>query len=78
MAKKVEEITQYAKKHKVTIATMGCRVNGPGETDQADLGLWCGPNYVNLRRGSTNLGSYSYEEVLPRLKHELDKIISEG
>ena len=57
---------------------MGCRVNGPGETDQADLGLWCGPNYVNLRRGSTNLGSYSYEEVLPRLKHELDKIISEG
>ena len=26
-----------------TIAVMGCRVNGPGETDDADLGLWCGP-----------------------------------
>ena len=29
---------------------MGCRVNGPGETDDADLGLWCGPTHVNLKK----------------------------
>ncbi|MEZ6054784.1 MAG: hypothetical protein R3C02_26005 [Planctomycetaceae bacterium] len=34
---------------------MGCRVNGPGETDDADIGLWCGPNFVNLKKGPWNL-----------------------
>ena len=42
-------MTRYAEEHAITIAVMGCRVNGPGETDDADLGLWCGPNFVNLK-----------------------------
>ena len=57
---------------------MGCRVNGPGETDDADLGLWCGPNHVNLKRGSESLGAYSYDRILPRLKEELDKLVAAG
>ena len=52
------------------------RVNGPGETDDADLGLWCGPNYVNLKRGSTELGAYPYDQILGRLKTELDVLIN--
>ncbi|MEX0716892.1 MAG: (E)-4-hydroxy-3-methylbut-2-enyl-diphosphate synthase, partial [Planctomycetaceae bacterium] len=48
LAQDVKEMTQYAREHAVTIAVMGCRVNGPGETDDADLGLWCAPNFVNL------------------------------
>ncbi len=67
----------YAKDHAVTIAVMGCRVNGPGETDDADLGLWCGPNFVNLKKGPLELGAYSYEEILPRLKSELDRLLVE-
>ena len=55
---------------------MGCRVNGPGETDDADLGLWCGPNFVNLKRGSTELGAFPYDEILARLKAELDALIA--
>jgi len=51
-------------------------VNGPGETDDADLGLWCGANHVNLKRGSESLGQFSYDEILPRLKSELDAIIA--
>jgi len=54
---------------------MGCRVNAPGETDDADLGLWCGPNHVNLKRGPEPVGAFSYTEILPRLKQELDKLI---
>src|SRR6478735_5898288 len=50
----------------------GCRVNGPGETDDADLGLWCGPNHVNLKRGPSEIGAFSYDEILSRLKAELD------
>ncbi|MCA9258305.1 MAG: flavodoxin-dependent (E)-4-hydroxy-3-methylbut-2-enyl-diphosphate synthase, partial [Planctomycetales bacterium] len=76
LAEKVKELTKYASDHAVTIAVMGCRVNGPGETDDADLGLWCGPNYVNFKKGSELVGQFGYEEILPRLKAELDAIIA--
>ena len=76
LAQEVRQITKYAESHKITIAVMGCRVNGPGETDDADLGLWCGPSRVNLKKGTEALGSYSYEEILGELKRELDLIIS--
>ncbi len=77
LAQQVKEMTRYAADHALTIAVMGCRVNGPGETDDADLGLWCGPSYVNLKRGSTALGQFAYDEILPRLKRELDELIAE-
>jgi (E)-4-hydroxy-3-methylbut-2-enyl-diphosphate synthase len=76
LAQQVKEMTAYAKDHAVTIAVMGCRVNGPGETDDADLGLWCGPNFVNLKKGPVELGAFPYDAILPRLKDELDKVIA--
>jgi (E)-4-hydroxy-3-methylbut-2-enyl-diphosphate synthase len=77
LAEDVKRMTDYAREHKITIAVMGCRVNGPGETDEADLGLWCGPNYVNLKRGSETLGQFPYDAILPRLKQELDSLIAQ-
>lgn len=77
LAQDVKAMTQYAADHAITIAVMGCRVNGPGETDDADLGLWCGPTYVNLKRGEETLGQYKYDEILPRLKSELDQLIAQ-
>jgi (E)-4-hydroxy-3-methylbut-2-enyl-diphosphate synthase len=77
LAQDVRKITQYAEKYKLTIAVMGCRVNGPGETDDADLGLWCGPTRVNLKKGTETIGSFSYEEILDRLKFEVDQLIEE-
>jgi (E)-4-hydroxy-3-methylbut-2-enyl-diphosphate synthase len=76
LAQDVKEMTRYAAEHAITIAVMGCRVNGPGETDGADLGLWCGPNYVNLKRGSEELGAFPYDAILPRLKQALDALIA--
>ncbi|MFO1092051.1 MAG: (E)-4-hydroxy-3-methylbut-2-enyl-diphosphate synthase [Planctomycetaceae bacterium] len=76
LAQQVKEMTAYAKDHKITIAVMGCRVNGPGETDDADLGLWCGPNYVNFKRGPEDIGAFSYDDILPRLRAELDQLIA--
>ncbi|MGK2964563.1 MAG: (E)-4-hydroxy-3-methylbut-2-enyl-diphosphate synthase [Tepidiformaceae bacterium] len=75
LAFSVREMAQYAKEYDVTIAIMGCRVNGPGETDDADLGLWCAPNFVNLKRGEEELGAFPYDTVLDRLKVELDALI---
>ncbi|MGH9320960.1 MAG: (E)-4-hydroxy-3-methylbut-2-enyl-diphosphate synthase [Vicinamibacteria bacterium] len=77
LAQKVKEMTSYAKDHAIVIAVMGCRVNGPGETDDADLGLWCAPQFVNLKRGSFEIGAFRYDEILPRLKAELDLLIRE-
>jgi (E)-4-hydroxy-3-methylbut-2-enyl-diphosphate synthase len=53
-------MTVYAERHALTIAVMGCRVNGPGETD---LGLWCGPTHVNLKRKTETVGAYTYDEI---------------
>jgi (E)-4-hydroxy-3-methylbut-2-enyl-diphosphate synthase len=77
LAQQVKELTRYAEKHAITIAVMGCRVNGPGETDDADLGLWCGPSFVNLKRGSAELGAFPYDQILGRLKTELDLLITQ-
>ena len=76
LALKVREVTQYAKEHSITIAIMGCRVNGPGETDDADLGLWCAPTFVNLKRGPELIGQFPYDEVLDRLVQEVDQLIT--
>ena len=77
LAVQVKELTQYARKYDITIAVMGCRVNGPGETDQADLGLWCGSRHVNFKKKDVEIGTFGYNEVLDRLKLELDTLISQ-
>ncbi len=78
LAEEVKEATSYAAEHAITIAVMGCRVNGPGETDDADLGLWCGPNFVNLKRRGEALGRFRYEEIMKRVHEELEQMIQAG
>jgi (E)-4-hydroxy-3-methylbut-2-enyl-diphosphate synthase len=76
LAQQVKEMSEFAKDHNLTIAVMGCRVNGPGESDDADLGLWCAPKHVNLKRRGELLGAFTYEEILPKVKLELENLIS--
>ena len=76
LAERVKELTTYASEHDITIAVMGCRVNGPGETDDADLGLWCGANSVNFKRKDQLIGTFPYDTVLSRLEDELNQLIA--
>ena len=76
LAEKVREMSQFAAKENITIAVMGCRVNGPGETDEADLGLWCAPSHVNLKKKEKLIGKFSYDEILPKVKLELEELIA--
>jgi (E)-4-hydroxy-3-methylbut-2-enyl-diphosphate synthase len=76
LAEAVKAMSAYAERHALTIAVMGCRVNGPGETDDADLGLWCGPTHVNLKRKTESVGAFTYDEILDRLRRELDQLIA--
>jgi len=75
LAERVREATWGMKDIPLTIAVMGCRVNGPGETDHADIGLWCGKTAVNLKRGSTLIGSFGYDEVIEKMLTEADKLL---
>ncbi len=76
LAESVRTMTEYAKAHDITIAVMGCRVNGPGETDDADLGMWCAPSFVNLKKGPHTIGQFPYDAILERLRSELDQLIA--
>ncbi len=76
LAQDVKVMSAYAKEYDVTIAVMGCRVNGPGETDDADIGMWCGPLGVNLKLGETIVGHFPYESVLNEVKRLLDDVIA--
>lgn len=76
LARDVKTMSEYASKYRVTIAVMGCRVNGPGETDDADIGLWCGPLGVNLKRGEATVGHFPYDSVLGHVRTLLDDVIA--
>jgi (E)-4-hydroxy-3-methylbut-2-enyl-diphosphate synthase len=76
LAVQVREAVQLVK-IPLTIAVMGCRVNGPGETDHADIGLWCGKTSVNLKRGSTLIGSFGYDEVIGRMLNVIGVLTAE-
>lgn len=75
LAQDVKRVTKEHENENLTIAVMGCRVNGPGETDDADIGLWCGPNKVNLKRGPETVGTYGYDEITDRLQAEVADVI---
>jgi (E)-4-hydroxy-3-methylbut-2-enyl-diphosphate synthase len=76
LAQDVKRMTEHVSDQDVTIAVMGCRVNGPGETDDADIGLWCGPLGVNLKRGADVVGHFAYDEVLDRTRELLDEVLA--
>ncbi|MBR5626173.1 MAG: flavodoxin-dependent (E)-4-hydroxy-3-methylbut-2-enyl-diphosphate synthase [Thermoguttaceae bacterium] len=75
LAEQVRQATGFARDYPFKIAVMGCRVNGPGETDDADLGLWCGPGHVNLKQRGVPLGSWGYDEIIEQLIRQLRLLI---
>lgn len=77
LAEKIREACDFARDFPVTVAVMGCRVNGPGETDEADLGLWCGADRVHLKRGEKTVGVFRYEEAVERFLSELKALMRE-
>ena len=54
-------------KRDITVAVMGCVVNGPGEAREADFGIAGGRDKGLLFRKGEVLGTYPYSELLDRL-----------
>lgn len=66
LAQKVEQALAGCKKN-LTVAVMGCVVNGPGEARQADIGIAGGEGCGVIFRRGEMLEKLPYEQLLPRL-----------
>ena len=51
----------------ITVAVMGCEVNGPGEASDADFGLACGQGRASLFKGGELVTRLSYDEAAKAL-----------
>ena len=58
----------------LTVAVMGCMVNGPGEAKEADIGVACGRAPASCSRGASSLRRVPRKEIVPELVEEVGKI----
>ena len=70
--KKLDGITEP-----ITVAVMGCVVNGPGEAREADVGIAGGIGEGLLFRKGEILRKVKEEEIVDELFKEIDKILME-
>ncbi len=57
----------------ITVAVMGCVVNGPGEAREADYGIAGGKGKGLIFKKGQVLGTYPYEELCDRLVELIEK-----
>lgn len=58
----------------ITVAVMGCAVNGPGEAKEADIGIAGGKDSALLFKKGEIVGKYSEEEIVAVLYEEIMKL----
>lgn len=74
-----EEVTERLKNYAapLSIAVMGCAVNGPGEASDADLGVACGRGQALLFSHGQIIGKVAEDQIVDALMAEVDKLIEE-
>ncbi len=73
LAHRVEEAVKGLDKD-ITVAVMGCVVNGPGEAKEADIGLAGGDGCAVIFKKDEIIGKFPEEEALGALLREIDKL----
>lgn len=76
IAKEMEEFLQTIHSD-ITVAVMGCAVNGPGEAKEADIGIAGGVKEGLLFKKGEIIKKVKEEELLKTLKEEIIKMIQE-
>lgn len=74
IAKEVEEFLQKIEAD-ITVAVMGCAVNGPGEAKNADIGIAGGIKDGLLFKKGEIIKKVKQEEIVSVLKEEIMKMI---
>ena len=72
LANKVEGLV-HGLNRDITVAVMGCVVNGPGEAREADYGIAGGKNKGILFKKGQVLGTYPYDELCDALMQLIEK-----
>lgn len=72
IAEELEKKTSHIKKN-LTVAVMGCVVNGPGEAREADIGVACGKNNGTLFKKGAIIDKIPEDQILDRLIREIEK-----
>ncbi len=73
LAEKVEEAVRCIDKD-ITVAVMGCVVNGPGEAREADVGIAGGDGCAVLFRKGEIIRKIPEDEILTELLAEIEKL----
>lgn len=73
LAEKVEEAVRYIDKD-ITVAVMGCVVNGPGEAREADVGIAGGDGCAVLFRKGEVVRKIPEDDILAELLKEIEKL----
>ncbi len=72
LVNQVDEALKYCEKP-ITVAVMGCVVNGPGEAREADIGIAGGDGWGMLFEKGQQVQKLPYEELLPALLKKIEK-----
>lgn len=73
LANRVEAALKDCEKP-ITVAVMGCVVNGPGEAREADIGIAGGEDCGVIFRRGEMLEKRPYDELLPALLAQIEKL----
>ena len=58
----------------ITVAVMGCIVNGPGEAREADIGIAGGDGFGMIFEKGVQVDKRPYDELLPAMLERIDKM----
>jgi (E)-4-hydroxy-3-methylbut-2-enyl-diphosphate synthase len=76
IAGEIEQATSHIKMP-LSLAVMGCAVNGPGEAREADLGVAAGRGNGMIYRQGKAIRRVSEEEIVPALLEEIDRFVAD-
>jgi (E)-4-hydroxy-3-methylbut-2-enyl-diphosphate synthase len=61
----------------ISLAVMGCAVNGPGEAREADLGVAAGRGNGMIYREGKAIRRVTEDEIVPALLEEIERFIAD-
>lgn len=76
IAGEIEKATAHIKMP-LSLAVMGCAVNGPGEAREADLGVAAGRGNGMIYREGKAIRRVKEEEIVPALLEEIERFVAE-
>jgi (E)-4-hydroxy-3-methylbut-2-enyl-diphosphate synthase len=76
IAAEIEKATAHIKMP-ISLAVMGCAVNGPGEAREADLGVAAGRGNGMIYREGKAIRRVSEAEIVPALLEEIERFVAD-